>query len=186
MFNLPNVITGGRLVLVPFIVWLTYSDRTGNLVLAAVLFALAVVSDWADGYVARWCRSESKFGALADPVVDKILILSLLFTFEGRGLLPMWLVLLNLFRELMAFGVRQVAAADQKVIGAHWTGKTKFGLQTGLILLIYAYLVLRSAGVVVAWGVSAIFWAALLMTVLSLVLAMDFFRRSKDAAVETP
>lgn len=164
LLNLPNVITLLRLGCVPVIVWLTYRRDPAGLAVGAGLFALAVASDWLDGFLARRLRMRSAFGTLMDPLVDKVLILSLLFVFADRGLIPLWLVLLNMLRELAVTSVRSRASSRAGAVGANRMGKTKFCLQAGFIGLAYVHLMLESAGRPMPGGKPLLFWGLLAVT----------------------
>ncbi len=179
---LPNALTLLRLASVPLILWLAAGKSTGMLAAALVLFLLAGFTDWLDGYVARRCHAITPFGIVMDPVTDKILLLGVLFIFQNKGLVPLWLVLLNVFRELFVSGIRQLKAADGKLVGANWMGKLKFCLQVVMIALVMLYLVLEAEGVPQSLGIrhelgrAAILYLMFAMTLVSLALALKFFR----------
>ena len=171
---LPNAITLARLACVPVIVWLSYGASTGRTLVAASLFALAVASDWLDGYLARRLGLRSALGTLIDPLVDKVMILSLLFVFADRGLVPMWLVLLNMAREFAVTAVRHTVSSRGSVVRANWMGKAKFCLQAGFLGLSYAYLIQASRGATVPGGTDLLFWALLAITVVSYAFLARF------------
>ncbi len=175
---LPNILTILRLISVPFILWLTASDQTGILVIALVLFLLAALTDWLDGYLARKQSAITAFGIVMDPVTDKVLILGILFVLSSGNpaMLPLWLVLINLFRELFVSGIRQLRAYDGRLVGASWMGKLKFGIQVGFIAGVYLYLILKSAGMRLPGGDRVVFYSLVLMTIISVVFALNFFR----------
>jgi len=179
----PNLLTLARLASVPPLLYLTYARSASALLAALGLFLFAVVTDWADGYLARVWDQSTRIGTLLDQVVDKILVLSVLFVSVERGMLPMWLVLLNLFREFLVSDFRQLAATQEKTVGANWMGKTKFVLQVVLICIIYAYLAADAAGMTVASGKQAVFWFAAGMTALSYAFAARFFWLQGTAAL---
>jgi len=183
---LPNVLTMARLVLVPFILWFAYSGETATLAAALGLFLVAAFTDWLDGYLARTRNLVTPFGTLMDPVTDKILVLGALFVFADRDppVLPLWLVLINLFRELLVSGIRQLKALRGKLVGANWMGKFKFVLQSVLVGGILLYLTLESAGVRVPGGQRLVFWAALAATAIAVVLAFNFFRWHSGGMLE--
>jgi len=186
LLAIPNILTLSRLILLPFIVWLTYSHRPAALLAAVGLFTVAVATDWADGYVARVRGPVTRVGTLLDQAVDKVIVLSLLFVFVERGLLPLWLVLLNLFREILVADSRALAAARGQTVGANWMGKTKFILQVVLIYLMYAFLVAKAAGGSIPWGQTVIFLSAQAMTALSLVFAGRFLWRQRGELLQVP
>jgi CDP-diacylglycerol--glycerol-3-phosphate 3-phosphatidyltransferase len=172
--SLPNAITLMRLAGVPVIVWLTYSRTTAGIALAAALFALAVASDWLDGYLARRLHVRSAFGTFLDPLTDKVMVLCLLFVFADRGLVPTWLALLNMAREFAATAVRHAASAGSQPVGANWMGKTKFCLQAGFVGLGYVHLLLCSTGRVLPGGTGLLFWTLLGVTAVSYVFLARF------------
>jgi CDP-diacylglycerol--glycerol-3-phosphate 3-phosphatidyltransferase len=176
LLTLPNLITLLRLALLPFLLWLTYSQQTQGLLLAWALFNAAAASDWLDGYLARRLRATSRLGALLDPVVDKVVILSLLFVLSDQELLPLWLVLLNMAREFLVTAARHAYSTPQHAVGANWMGKSKFVLQVFVVQLAFAVLVLRALGRAAPWGEGALFWTTLGMTAVSYAFLVNFVR----------
>ena len=100
-FTWPNVITFARLCAVPGAVWLVLNHR---LDLAFWVFVAAGVSDAVDGWLARIRHSRSTLGAILDPVADKALLVSIYVTLAGIGVLPDWLAILVVFRDLLIVG----------------------------------------------------------------------------------
>ncbi len=100
-FTLPNAITFARLCAVPGMVWLVLNHR---LDWAFWVFVAAGVSDAIDGWLARVRRSRSTLGAILDPVADKALLVSIYVTLAGIGVLPDWLAILVVFRDLLIVG----------------------------------------------------------------------------------
>lgn len=98
--NLPNIITFGRLCAVPLAVWLVLRQQTA---LAFGLFALAGVSDGVDGWLARR-RGGSPLGAMLDPVADKALLVCMFVTLAVIRVLPDWLAILVVFRDVVIVG----------------------------------------------------------------------------------
>ncbi|NLW49311.1 MAG: CDP-diacylglycerol--glycerol-3-phosphate 3-phosphatidyltransferase [Candidatus Brocadiaceae bacterium] len=184
--SLPNAITLARLALVPAIVALTYAHRPLPLAAAALLFAVATASDWLDGYLARRLHAQSTFGTVLDPLVDKILVLCVLFVLADRGLVPLWLALLNMARELAVTAVRQARSTPARPLGANWMGKTKFCLQTGFVGLAYAHLLLQSTGRALPGGKALLFWCLAGTTALSYGFLVRFWLHSAAAGDEVP
>lgn len=156
--------------------WLSCKHQMWAVALAAGLFLLAAISDWLDGYLARKLDASSRFGALMDPVVDKTMILGALVVFTHRGLLPLWIVLVNMFREFLVGAVRKGLTTPLDVIGANWMGKAKFCVQVVAVGLVYLYLVLESVGRRLPGGQPVLYWAAVVMTVVSLMFLLNFAR----------
>ena len=99
--TLPNFITIARLIGVPLIVWLMIADRY---VEATVLFILAGLSDAADGFIAKRFNAASELGAYLDPVADKAMLVSVFATLGFKGVLPAWLIVLVVSRDLFIIG----------------------------------------------------------------------------------
>lgn len=99
--NIPNVITIARLLLVPFTVWLILSEAYGW---AFLSFMVAGISDGVDGYIARRYNLRTELGAHLDPVADKALLVSIYVTLGFLKLLPAWLVILVVTRDVMIVG----------------------------------------------------------------------------------
>jgi cardiolipin synthase len=100
-FTLPNAITFARLCAVPGMVWLVLNQR---LDIAFWVFVAAGISDAVDGWLARVRRSRSTLGAILDPMADKALLVSIYVTLAGIGVLPDWLAILVVFRDLLIVG----------------------------------------------------------------------------------
>ena len=133
--NLPNKLTLLRIVLVPVCLLLA---GYGQYIPAAVVFVLAAVTDALDGHIARKNHLITNFGKFADPIADKILVLSMMIVLCHERLLPVWLPIILVFRELMVDGLRMVAAEQGQVIAAGWSGKLKTVSQ--MVLIVYALL----------------------------------------------
>lgn len=99
--NLPNIITLIRIVLVPVIVWAIASNQW---TIAFVIFVAAGVSDAIDGFIAKRFNMTTDIGALLDPVADKALLVSIYITLGISGMIPGWLVILVVSRDVMIVG----------------------------------------------------------------------------------
>jgi cardiolipin synthase (CMP-forming) len=101
LFTLPNAITFARLCAVPGAVWLVLQHRLDA---AFWVFVAAGVSDGIDGWMARAWNMRSRLGAILDPVADKALLVSIYVTLAAVGVLPDWLAILVVFRDLLIVG----------------------------------------------------------------------------------
>ena len=99
--SIPNLITLGRILMVPVVVW---AIIYGELWLAFLLFLAAGVSDAVDGYLAKRFNMASELGAYLDPLADKTLIVSIYVTLGIAGKIPLWLVILVVSRDIMIVG----------------------------------------------------------------------------------
>lgn len=129
-FNIPNTLTLARLLAVGPVIWLF---RTGNGPAAAAVFLVAMLTDCVDGWYAKRFGRETTVGLYLDPVVDKIVVLTLFYELAFAGYVNRAVPHLFLARELLQNAVRAVAATRGRVIGANWMGKTKAALQTAII-----------------------------------------------------
>jgi cardiolipin synthase len=113
---LPNALSLARLLLVPLAIWQILEQRYDR---AFIIFALAGVSDAVDGFLARRLDARTALGSVLDPVADKALLVSVYVTLGHAGLLPLWLVILVVFRDaLIVLGVLLFHFAGQKIIMA--------------------------------------------------------------------
>jgi cardiolipin synthase len=100
--NIPNLITLGRILLVPIVVWAIATP--GAMWIAFVLFLAAGVSDAVDGFIAKRFNMTSELGAYLDPLADKALIVSIYLTLGINNLIPRWLVILVVSRDILIVG----------------------------------------------------------------------------------
>ncbi|GAA3433602.1 CDP-alcohol phosphatidyltransferase family protein [Kutzneria kofuensis] len=98
VLTIPNLLSILRLAGVPLFLWLLLGPRED--VWAIVVLALAAISDWMDGKLARWLNQTSRLGALLDPAADRLYILATAFAFVVRDILPWWFVALVLLRDV--------------------------------------------------------------------------------------
>lgn len=99
--DIPNLITGLRILLVAPFLWLLLDERYGA---ALLLFVLAGVSDALDGFLAKYCNWTSELGGLLDPIADKLLLMGAILALGWLGELPGWLVALVILRDLLIVG----------------------------------------------------------------------------------
>ncbi len=99
--SIPNLITLGRIFLVPFVVW---AIASGRMQFAFLLFLVAAVSDGVDGFLAKRFGMKTELGAYLDPLADKILIVSIYVTLGITQVIPLWIVILVVSRDLMIVG----------------------------------------------------------------------------------
>lgn len=92
---------------------------------AIAVFAIASITDFVDGQVARRCNQVTDFGKFIDTLADKLLVTSCFIIFVGQGRLRDWAVFIIIARELAISGLRMIAANNGRVIAAAWSGKIK-------------------------------------------------------------
>ncbi len=136
VWNLPNILTALRVVLIPFFIGLAYLPAPWGQVLSAIFFGLAALTDWADGYVARRQGIHTQFGRFFDPVADKLLVISSLVLLVSQGSAPLFLVLIILAREVTIMALRERMAGLGYQVPVSNTGKWKTGFQMAAISML--------------------------------------------------
>jgi CDP-diacylglycerol--glycerol-3-phosphate 3-phosphatidyltransferase len=136
--NLPNVLTVLRIMLVPVLVVALLGNTPSGDVLAAVVFALASLTDFIDGWLARARDSVTTFGKLMDPLADKLLVVAALISLVSLNRLPAWVAMVIITRELAVTVLRLGATGAGVVIAASTLGKAKTCLQIAAILALIA------------------------------------------------
>jgi CDP-diacylglycerol---glycerol-3-phosphate 3-phosphatidyltransferase len=178
--NLPNVLTVLRIMLVPVVVVALLGNTPAGDVLAAVVFALASLTDFVDGRLARARGSITTFGKLMDPLADKLLIIAALLSLVSLGRLEAWVAMVIITRELAVTVLRLGATQAGVVIAASMFGKVKTCMQIAAILALIA---VHGEPL---W-VSLLLYTTVAVTVLS---GLDFFfglrRQLQQAQVRAP
>jgi len=131
--NLPNVITVARILLIPVFIVLYMVQKDWSIFAASVLFALAAITDWLDGYLARRLNQTTPFGAFLDPVADKLIVVAALIILVSYHNDP-WLTLPSLVivgREIVISALREWMAEvnDSVAVAVSYLGKIKTTLQ---------------------------------------------------------
>lgn len=142
--NLPNKLTLSRLlaVVVITILYFVFGNVTWNLFVIFSLFVLASITDYFDGKIARKNNMVTGFGKLADPLADKMLVITVLIILIDMGIIPyLWMLIIVVFRELMVSGVRLVVleANSGSEVSADILGKAKTMTQMVSISLLLLY-----------------------------------------------
>ena len=176
--NLPNAITLARIFLVPLLVVVLLTKFEGKQIVGirhelvgAAIFALASLTDWLDGYLARRRKQVTTFGQLMDPLADKLLITAAFVSIVQMGLAPAWMVAVILGREFLVTVLRSIAQSRGVIIAASPLGKLKMASEvTAILALILGDEYLRQFFVL---GIVAL-WTALITAVVS---GVDYYRR---------
>jgi len=160
VWTIPNAIGFVRLALIPVFLILALSSQSGTDALPAILFAVISWSDYFDGIAARITGQYSRFGALLDPFVDRLLVVSGLVVCWNFELLPRWAIAVLVARELLLLVLGQVAVRKGLEVTINWPGRLAVwptmsaiffalvGLATLAAVLLYVGLVLAYYAVV--------------------------------------
>lgn len=174
--NLPNLLTLARMVLSLLLVFLLLQPGPAAKIAALAVFTAAALTDWWDGRIARSRGLISPFGVLMDPIADKVLVLCAFGAFVRLRVVPGWMVLLIVARELLITGLRMVALAKGKALPAEAAGKIKAAFQMGTISLTLIFLIARDQfpGGWVPGGQSGVHGLMLLTVLLTLSSGVSF------------
>jgi CDP-diacylglycerol---glycerol-3-phosphate 3-phosphatidyltransferase len=167
--RLADQLTIARIAAAPVIVVLFVVDFSGHDYWATALLAVAMATDWFDGWIARRSGRASAMGSLLDPVADKVLVLAVLIVLVDRGVFPGWMVAAIVAREFLVTGLRLAALERGVVLGARDLGKLKTWTQS--VAAIAGGL--AAAG---AWSDDVAWWALLAAVVITWVSGLDYAR----------
>lgn len=147
--NIANRLTIARIVMIPLfllmmcfpkdalgMVSVLHSNLSVSWLLAMIIFTIASITDFLDGYLARKYHLITNFGKFADPLADKLLVMTAFITLVGAGVIPMWIVAVIVCRELAVTGLRLLLVNDGEVLAAAWPGKVKTATQMLAIIFL--------------------------------------------------
>ncbi len=163
-FNLPTILTLSRIVLIPFFVLSVYQHP----VLGALIFSIASITDFLDGYLARRSGQITTFGIIMDPLADKFLVISALIVLVDMERLSAFIAIILIVREFLVTGLRVVALSKNIVIPAEMGGKLKTTAQiTSILCLILVGSIFDNLPVDL-YDIGLVFiWIALVLSVTS-------------------
>ena len=130
IWNVPNVLTMLRLLLVGVFIWMFLNEMYYA---ALAIFLLAGVTDFLDGYIARKYNLVTSFGKLVDPLADKLMLIAVLVCLTTIGVAPWWLVLAVIAKELLMVAGGLFLYQKGVVVYAKWIGKVSTGLFTAAV-----------------------------------------------------
>lgn len=186
--NLPNKITVSRILLIPvFLIIMLVPFSWGNVrllgaempvahLVGALIFIVASVTDWIDGYYARKYNLVTNLGKFLDPLADKLLVSAALIVLVELGLAPSWIVIIIISREFAVTGLRLILAGAGEVVAANMLGKIKTWAQ---IVAISALLLHNIVFEMINLPFDMIaLWVAMFFTIWS---GWDYFAKNKQA-----
>lgn len=134
--NLPNTLTLSRIFLTPLLVVVLLTRIDGKEIYGVVIFVIAALTDYLDGYIARKRNQVTDVGKLLDPIADKLLITSAFISLVELNLAPAWMVVIIVGREFAVSGIRSIAASQGYVMPANALGKLKTVCQVLTIVVL--------------------------------------------------
>ena len=172
-------LTVARMAAAPVIVALFAIDFDGHEYWATALFAIAMATDWVDGWLARRSGSSSAMGSLLDPVADKLLVLTVMIVLVGREVFAGWIVAAIVARELLISGLRLAALERGVVLEARDLGRLKTWTQA-----MAAGLGGLAAGGAIDDSIAE--WALVVALALTWISGLDYFRLAPRLLRVTP
>lgn len=185
--NLPNLVTMGRVLLVPFVLILIDNFSPLRSFISSLLYLGAAAGDALDGYLARSRGQVSMLGKFLDPLADKLIVTAVLVFLVSLGRVPAWVVVVLVARDFAINGLRSVASAQGLVIAASDGGKIKTALQLVgiMMLLIYFRYPVLGTSIVVDYQRAGLAILYISMAV-SLFSAGQYLRNFFAAALRQP
>jgi CDP-diacylglycerol--glycerol-3-phosphate 3-phosphatidyltransferase len=171
--NLPNSLTLLRIFLVPVLVVVLLTRTQGGLLVGTGIFGLGVVTDYLDGFLARRRGQVTRLGILLDPLADKLLTTAAFIALVEMDVVPGWMVVIIVGREIAVTGLRNAASIRGVLIPASALGKGKMVLQ---VAAIFGLLLSRPIALFRPIGM-AVLWAAVAVALLSAVDYINKFRQ---------
>ncbi len=175
--NLPNKLTIFRACMIPFFVFFMETTFLGGAskYIAVALFIIASITDAMDGHIARKYNLVTNFGKFMDPLADKLLVCSALICLVG--VIPAWIVIIIISRELIISGFRTIAADNGVVIAASYWGKFKTIFQ--MVMIIWLILDLGFGWYNVIGTI--LIYISLILTIVSMI---DYIVKNKAVLAE--
>ena len=173
--NTANKLTMLRVVMIPVLLIVLYSGFDFSGYVALAVFALACITDFIDGYIARHYNQITNFGKFMDPLADKVLVVAAMCYFVESGQMPGWALAVVLLREFAVSGMRMVAVEQGRVIAAAWSGKVK---TASTMVCLCIMMLLTELTFVCARIVNSICIAAIVIT--TVYSGIEYFAKNRD------
>lgn len=189
---LPNIVSMSRLVAVPILTFIFVCWGAGDIFpeswfwwVSLTIFSIGMATDALDGYLARKLDSVTVFGRMIDPLIDKILIQTMLILLASSAwtseLVPVWAVILILAREVLITGLRGFAEVQKIDFSASNLGKGKTMSQTIAIIMILGGLAVHGSSMSEMIYADICFWMVMIATTLTLISGLDYIIKLRKA-----
>jgi len=172
--NVPNLLTSGRILLVPVLAIAMQPHIDASV--AALIFAVGMSTDFADGYLARSRRLVTKFGTLADPIADKLFVGTALVGLAATNRIAVWVVVVVFAREIFVTAMRLAAQRQGVIIPANRLGKAKTVIQA---VVVFVLLVANPS----ALAVELLVYLMVAVTVVSGLVYVHGYKRGRRVRV---
>lgn len=184
LFSVPNIISYFRILVAPIFLFLFISKNNTFIQIAAVLFILGALSDYFDGWYARKFNQHSKWGVFIDPLADKVLNSTAFLAFVFEGIIPFWMVLIIILRDLFMTFLRLFADSHKLPIKTKRIAKAKTVMQFALIIFIisiYILSILQNDSKILELVTSEyVYYSMLFLTVFTVWTVFDYIFDNKQ------
>lgn len=165
--NLANKLTTFRVLCIPiFVVFMLIESIPYNYYLAAIVFIIASITDLFDGKIARKYHLVTNFGKFMDPLADKMLVSAAIICLTPK-MIPSWVVIIIISRELFISGFRMLAADQGIVLAAGWWGKFKTAFSMVMIIVLIVNTPLNNSVLYIIGQI--LIWISLALTIISMI-----------------
>jgi len=187
-FNLPNIISLTRVILAPLFIYLMLTNDVGYMILACFLYLVAAITDYVDGWYARKFGLITKWGQFFDPLADKILTTSAFIVFYIFDIMPLWMIIVIVFRDAITTMLRIITWKRKKMINTSFSAKLKTSVQMIFIASILVLIFIKLTGVFdispetvdliiySKWG----YYIMLFLTILTIWTLIDYIYSNKS------
>ena len=187
--TVPNQLTILRIILTPLFVYFFVRDGFDSKLIGTAIFTLAAATDWYDGYIARKLNVITRWGQFMDPLADKILISSALFTFAYLGFIHTWMALVIIGRDFIITFLRMYALKRGKSIVTSNLAKWKTFLQMIAVFILLIYLNFPQAGIysLSTYPPDYLNWATLLylaVTIITTISGLQYLFENSGHVIE--
>jgi len=185
---LPNQLTTLRILLTPIFLFLFLSENSELKQLSLLIFTIASITDWYDGWLARKFNYITAWGKFMDPLADKILTSAAFFAFVSTGVLELWMVLIVVFRDIFVTGLRLFAEWKNKIFTTSRLAKIKTAIQMTFIFYILIVYTLKENGFIksnfsdlieILTNSYFIFYSMLMITLFTLITGLIYINQNK-------
>jgi CDP-diacylglycerol--glycerol-3-phosphate 3-phosphatidyltransferase len=185
--NLPNLVTMGRALLIPLVLYFIDNFSPLRSFIASLLYLVAAAGDALDGYLARSRGEVSTLGKFLDPLADKLMVTAVLVFMVALGRVPAWVVVVLIARDLAVNGLRSIASTQGLVIAASEGGKIKTALQLIAITMLLVYFRYPALGTSITVDYQrAGLWILYISMAMSLFSGAQYMRQFLAAALQKP
>ncbi len=146
--NLPTQLTVLRIILTPVFLFLLFYNGLSSKILALIVYIVASITDWYDGYYARKYSTVSTCGIFLDPLADKILVSSAFIAFHILGYIQLWVVIIIVARDFLITGLRSYALFKNEPVVTIFIAKVKTVIQMSAVYIIFLLFLVKQYAVV--------------------------------------